>query len=116
MDQFTFDGHEISGADADGEELFRHTYQYDGLDEATGMYVFESADEGSGELTYLCLAPDSPASTYHIEFRYGSDLDALGSFDAGPYAYWMAAGIPVDADRAMVEDCIALFCTENLAG
>ena len=49
------------------------------------------------------------------EFRYGSDLDALGSFDAGTYAYWMAAGIPVDCDQAMVENCIALFCTENLA-
>ena len=115
VDRFTFDGSTFSGTDADGNELFRHEYRFAGMDETTGMYVFESVDTDSGEFRYFCLAPDTPAETYHVEFRYGSDLDALGSFDAGTYAYWMAAGIPVDCDQAMVENCIALFCTENLA-
>ncbi|MBQ9346309.1 MAG: hypothetical protein IJT94_03075 [Oscillibacter sp.] len=116
VNRFTFDGSTISGTDADGNELFRHEYRFTDMDENTGMAIFESTDADSGEFTFFCLAPDTPAETYHIEFRYGSDLDALGSFDAGPYAYWMAAGIPVDFDQTMVENCIALFCTENLAG
>ena len=115
MEQFTFDGSTFSGTDAEGNEVFQHEYTYAGTEEAMGMYVFESADADAGEFTYFCFAPDTPADTYHIEFRYGSDLDALGGFDTGTYAYWMAAGIPVDFDQTMVENCIALFCTENLA-
>ncbi|MFR1849839.1 MAG: helix-turn-helix domain-containing protein [Clostridium sp.] len=69
----------------------------------------------SGEFTYFCLAPDTPQSTYHIEFRYGSDLDELCKYDQGKYAYWMASGIPVDADEQMAKDAINLFCTENLS-
>lgn len=115
VDRFTFDGPVFSGTDGDGNELFRHEYRFTGLDENTGMSVWESVDADSGEFRYFCLAPDTPAETYHVEFRYGAGLDALGSFDAGPYAYWMAAGIPVDPDQAMVENCIALFCAENLA-
>ena len=100
----------------DGNVLFQHEYRFTGVDGNTGLYTFESVDADSGEFTYFCLAPDTPSATYHIEFRYGSNLDALGSFDSGPYAYWMAAGIPLDADEAMIENCITLFCTENLAG
>ena len=116
VSRFTFDGSAFSGTDADGKELFRHGYRFTGTDETTGMYVFESADADAGEFTYFYFAPDTPAETYHIEFRYGSNPDNLARFDAGPYAYWMAAGIPVNCDRTMIENCIELFCTENLAG
>ncbi|MBR0281567.1 MAG: hypothetical protein IJQ81_08250 [Oscillibacter sp.] len=116
VERFAFDGSVFSGTDADGKEAFRHEYRFTGMDENTGMYVFESADADAGEFTYFCFAPDTPAETYHIEFRYGSSRDSLSHFDAGPYAYWMAAGIPVDCDRSMIENCIALFCVENLAG
>ena len=116
VERFTFDGSVFSGTDADGKETFRHEYRFAGMDESTGMYVFESADADAGEFMYFCFAPDTPAETYHIEFRYGSDRDSLSHFDAGPYAYWMAAGIPVDCDRTMIENCIELFCAENLAG
>ena len=58
---------------------------------------------------------DTNTTTYHIEFRYGSDLDALGQYDAGPYAYWLASGISTDYDQTMIENCIELFCTENLS-
>ena len=61
------------------------------------------------------MMPDTPASTYHLEFRYGSDVDALTQYNAGPYAYWLAAGFPADADQAMIENVITLFCEENLA-
>ena len=34
---------------------------------------------------------------------------------AGEYAYWLAAGISVDYTKADVENCIQLFCKENLS-
>lgn len=105
----------IKGYDADGNELFSHTYHYVGMEEIRGLYEYESDDADSGEFTYFCMAPDTNTTTYHIEFRYGSDLDALGQYDAGPYAYWLASGISTDYDQTMIESCIELFCTENLS-
>ena len=105
----------IKGYDAAGNELFSHTYHYVGMEEIRGLYEFESDDADSGEFTYFCLAPDTSTTTYHIEFRYGSDLSALGQYDAGNYAYWLASGISTDYDQAMTENCIELFCTENLS-
>ena len=113
--QFTVDGTTISGTDKNGKELFRHTYHYVGMEEIRGLYIYESDDADSGEFTYFCMAPDTMNSTWHIEFRYGSDLDALGQYDAGNYAYWLAAGISVDYTQEDIENCIQLFCTENLS-
>ena len=114
----TFDGENsvISGTDKDGNELFSHTYHYIGMEPVRGLYEFESDDADSSEFTYFFLAPDTSAETYHIEFRYGSDADALGQYDAGDYAYWLASGISTDCDQTMIDNCIELFCTENLAG
>ena len=64
-----------------------------GMEETRGLYIYESDDADSGEFTYFCIAPDTMKTTWHIEFRYGSDLDALEKYDAGEYAYWLAAGI-----------------------
>lgn len=117
LDTLEFDGAsaEIKGYDANGDQLFSHKYHYIGMEEIRGLYEFESDDDDSGEFTYFCLAPDTSASTYHIEFRYGSDIDALGKYDAGNYAYWLASGISTEYDDAMIEKCIELFCTENLS-
>ena len=105
----------IKGYDAAGNEIFSHTYHYIGMEEIRGLCEYESDDADSGEFTYFCMAPDTNTTTYHIEFRYGSDLDALGQYDAGPYAYWLASGISTDYDQTMIENCIELFCTENLS-
>ena len=105
----------ISGIDQDGNVLFSHTYHYIGMESERGMYEFESDDADSGEFTYFFFAPDTSAETYHIEFRYGSDAEALSQYDAGDYAYWMASGISTDCDQTMIDNCIELFCTENLA-
>ncbi len=115
VEQFTFDGATISGADADGKELFRHSYHYAGMEEIRGLYVYESDDADSGEFTYFCMAPDTMDTTWHIEFRYGSDLEALGQYDAGDYAYWLASGISVDHTEEDVKNSILLFCGENLS-
>ena len=88
----TFDGETstISGTDKDGNELFSHTYHYIGMEPGHGLYEFQSDDADSGEFTYFFLAPDTSAETYHIEFRYGSDAEALSQYDTGEYAYWLA--------------------------
>ena len=106
----------ISGTDKDGNELFSHSYHYIGMEPIRGLYEFESDDADSDEFTYFFFAPDTSAETYHIEFRYGSDADALGQYDAGNYAYWLASGISTYCDAEMIDNCIELFCTENLAG
>lgn len=115
--KLTFDGDasEIKGYDADGNELFSHTYHYIGMEEIRGLYEYESDDDNSGEFRYFCIAPDTSATTYHIELRYGSDLEQLGQYDKGAYAYWLGSGISVDCDQAMIENCIKLFCEENLS-
>ncbi len=115
VNEFTFDENTISGVDADGNELFRHTYHYIGMEDIRGLYIYESDDADSGEFTYFCMAPDTMATTWHIEFRYGSDLEALGKYDADKYAYWLASGISTDCTESDISSCIELFCTENLS-
>lgn len=117
VSKLEFDGETstIKGYDADDNEVFSHTYHYIGKEEIRGLYEYESDDADSGEFTYFCIAPDTSATTYHIELRYGSDLEALGKYDAGNYAYWLSSGISTTYDQAMVENCIKLFCTENLS-
>lgn len=113
-----FDGDVISGTDENGDEVFSHTYAPAGEFSLGGMmdgYLYESQDPDSGEFTYFLLMPDTPASTQHIEFRYGSDLEDLAKYNEGRYAYWLAAGILKDCEPQMIEDVIALFCSENLA-
>ncbi len=117
VDQITFDGAVISGTLA-GETVFSHEYAYVSPLSLGGMmngYLYETADADAGEFKYFFMMPDTPASTYHLEFRYGSDVDALTEYATGPYAYWLAAGFTVDADQTMTENVIGLFCDENLA-
>ena len=116
--QFVFDGSHISGLDEKGGEVFSHEYAYVKDLSLGGMmdgYLYETSDENAGEFRYFLMMPDTPASTYHIEFRYGSDEDALAKYNEGAYAYWLAAGIPVNRDNALIENVIGLFAEENLA-
>ncbi len=113
----TFDGKTIRGADADGQQMFSHEYTYAGKLSLGGMmegYLYKTSDEDAGEFTYFYMMPDTPDTTFHLEFRYGSDVDALALYHDGPYAYWLAAGFPTDADEAMKENVISLFVLENL--
>lgn len=114
---FEFDGaaKTIKGYDKDENELFSHTYHYVGMEEVRGLYEFESDDADAGEFTYFYLAPDTNETTYHIEFRYGKDADELATYDAGEYAYWLASGISTEYDEEMIDNCIQLFCEENLS-
>ena len=114
----TFDGNRISGADENGTQVFSHEYTYVSKLLLAGMmegYLYETADEDAGEFKYFYMMPDTPATTYHLEFRYGSNVDDLAKYNEGPYAYWLVAGFPVDADEEMIKNVITLFCEENLA-
>lgn len=108
-------GNVIRGFDASGKELFSHTYQFIGMEELRGLYTYRTDDADAGEFTYFCIAPDTMETTWHIELRYGSDADALGRYDAGEYAYWLAAGISTDCDQDDISNVIGLFCEENLS-
>lgn len=86
------------------------------VDEENAQAAFDKLSSMvSGEFTYFCIAPDTSATTYHIEQCYGSDLEKLGQYDAGEYAYWLGSGISTDCDQTMIENCIKLFCEENLS-
>ena len=98
--------------------MFSHEYAYAGKLSLSGLmegYLFETADESAGEFKYFYMMPDTPATTYHLEFRYGSNTDDLSKYNEGSYAYWLAAGFPVDADEELIKNVITLFCEENLA-
>lgn len=114
VNEIQVDGSIIKGFDKNGNEIFSHKYQYIGMEETRGLYEYQSLDENSGEFTYFFFAPDTSDTTYHIEFRYGGDIEALSSYDTGKYAYWLASGISVEHDNTMVSNAINLFCTENL--
>lgn len=115
--QITVAGNRISGVDMEGNTVFDHAYRYVGDDELPGFAsfrVYESEDADSGEFTYFSFAPDTPAETYHIEFRYGSDREALSRLMEGPYAYWLAAGIMTPYAQEDIVNVVTLFCEENL--
>lgn len=129
VQSFTMNGSEITIHKNDGTSE-THSYQYlgtyqIGADEtmtwggetfcpAFDCEVYQATDD-AGEFTYFFFRDDTMATTYHIEFRYGSDLTALQQYMAGPYAYWLAAGIDANADAETIDNVIALFCTENLS-
>ena len=117
VSRITFDGTTISGTDENGGAVFSHEYTYAGHLSLAGMmegYLFETADEDAGEFKYFYMMPDTPATTYHLEFRYGSNTEDLAKYNEGPCAYWLAAGFPVDAGEEMIKDVITLFCLENM--
>ncbi len=121
VDTIQFDGSKISGT-KDGQEVFSHQYTYQGevtVGEGEMSFtgdLYKTSDENAGEFTYFIMRDDTPGKTQHIEFRYGSDLNELKGYVTGKYAYWLAAGIPVNSDEAFVKKCIDLFVTENLDG
>ena len=113
-----FEGKKISGLDETGATVFSHEYSFVEPASIAGMmngYLYRTEDADAGEFEYFFLLPDTPDTTFHTEFRYGSDPEALMLYNDGPYAYWLAADIPADRDEQMVQNVINLFCTENLA-
>ncbi|QIB67991.1 S-layer homology domain-containing protein [Aminipila butyrica] len=123
VSKITFNGTQISGIDKDGQNLFSHPYRYVGYKASTdqegfNFYIFESTSGNEDEYKYFALCPDTPATTHHIEFRYGRDMNELLQLYAGDYAYWMGSGIATsaltDPKEVTLEQVIGLFCLENM--
>lgn len=120
--EFAIEGNTISGVDGQGRELFRHSYHYlqdstvtyFGMEMPAAMHVYESDDASGDGFRYFAFSDDTPAGTYHLEFRYGGSLEGLTDYTEGEYAYWLASAISADYDDACMRDCITLFVTENL--
>lgn len=126
--QFTFKDDTAVIRLTDGTES-THTYEYLGqyyvgkgetlnwggveMDPSFPCDVYKSTDE-AGEFNYFFFRDDTMDSTYHIEFRYGSDLDELQGYFKGKYAYWLSAGMDSAADEKTIDNCISLFCLENM--
>ena len=108
-------GEEAAAAYADAPESAQF---YCGFTEGVAEITFAdgviSGVDESGEFTYFLLRTDTPASTCHIELRYGEDVSALLNYTECKYAYWMGSGIIKDCGDEVAENSIKLFCTENL--
>lgn len=115
VEKFVIDGDTITGLDAQGEQVFSHTYQKMDEDNGSGTIFYQSEDADSGEFTYFAFAPDTMETTYHLEFRYAENLDDLQSWYEGKYAYWNAGAIAENYDQATMKNVIELFATENLS-
>lgn len=77
VDKFVMDGHTITGLDAQGQEVFSHTYKLLDEENENGFIFYQSEDENSGQFTYFAFSPDTMETTYHLEFRYAEDLSDL---------------------------------------
>lgn len=112
--KFIFDGRNIKGINAGGKEVFSHDYTEIGYDKDTDTHKYKSDDGNMDEFAYFFFRSDSPSDTYHLEFRYGSDPEALAGLRTGRYAYWMAAAVR-EGNNADCEEAVRLFVKENLS-
>ncbi|MBE6331230.1 MAG: hypothetical protein E7070_02815 [Bacteroidales bacterium] len=111
--KFVIDGKKITGLDANSKVVFSHEYTQ--IDEKNGCYYLKSDDGNEDQFKYFFFMGDTPAETYHLEFRYGNDSVAFRDFFSGQYAYWLASAMLEDETEANRKACIKLFCDENLA-
>ena len=98
IDKFVMDGHTITGLDAQGQEVFSHTYKL--LDEKNenGFIFYQSEDENSGEFTYFAFSPDTMETTYH----WSSAMQRIWMiFKAGSRVI-MPIGMPPRLRRTMI--------------
>ncbi len=124
ISSISIEGNTISGFDADGNEVFSHTYTY--IDEepimvsgtameGMSLHIYH-ADAEDDAFTLFSFADDTPGETYHTEFRYGPTREGIGDYFEGDYAYWLVGAISADyAESSMMQDCIKLFVDENMA-
>lgn len=116
------DGRSVTYTRSNGSTIF-HKYKYEKDAVATGArnidgFLFKSMDDMSDEYKYLFVTRDTPATTYHVEFRYAAtEEDALKLSD-GTCKNWMAAGISVnalnEADDITVRKAIAQIIMDTL--
>ena len=107
LDTLTIDGHTISGADENGNTIFSHTYDYIGTDDM-GFFEYKSADNDSGPFTYFLFVPSKTMErSWHLELRYGENIEALRQPVSQEYGSWMVYVIDVGYDESTAENAIA---------
>ena len=113
--QFVMDGDVITGLDAEGNEVFSHSYHTIDVDCDEDFLFYQTDDADAGQFSYFAFSPDTMEDTWHLEFRYAEDLNDLQSWFEGNYAYWNVGAIAEDATEEQVLAAINLFATENLS-
>ena len=114
--KMTIEGNVISGVDAEGNEIFRHTYApVEVENNENGFIFYKTEDENAGQFTYFAFGSDTMAETFHLEFRYAEDLADLMSWFEGNYAYWNVGTIAENYTEEEILGAINLFATENLS-
>ncbi len=78
--QFVMDGDKITGLDAEGNEVFSHTYHPIDVECEEDFLFYQTDDEDAGQFTYFAFSPDTMETTYHLEFRYAEDVCELLSW------------------------------------
>lgn len=118
LKEFRISGNTISGYDANNKLVFSHEYESKGLMPyveypSFSFHVYQSKDGNNDEFKYFVFTDDCIQESFHLEFRYGSDLDALRTYYSGKYGYWLASAIQKEPSDKLVYDVIDLFIKEN---
>ena len=92
---------------------------YAGFEMAMDGYLYEAQEADAGMFKYLLMFPDTPDTTFHLEFRYGETEADVCSLLEGPCGCWVGAAIAASAlaeeDEDTLQKVISLFVVENLA-
>ena len=121
------DGSEVNFTLNSGKKI-THTYSFvketamtgniEGQEVAMGGYLYKSNDGNKDEFAYLFMAPDTPATTYHLELRYGDSEENILKLIDGKYKNWVASCLPSaalkDQQETGIQQVLALFVLENL--
>ena len=92
---------------------------YQGMEMAMDGYLYQATDDVNDEYEYLLMFPDTPDTTYHLEFRYGPTKEEVTDLLGGARGYWVASAIETkaltEANEETLQNVISLFVVENLA-
>ena len=123
------DGTEVTFTRKDGSTV-KHTYEFVKKADASGAteagqqmnmngYLYKSKDNNTDDFAYLFMCPDTPATTYHLEFRWGDTEENILKLTDGKYKNWLAAGLSAgaltDPNETLLQQVIALFVIENVS-
>ena len=123
------DGTEVTFTLKDGSTV-KHTYEFVKMADASGAteagqqmnmngYLYKSKDGNTDDFAYLFMCPDTPATTYHLEFRWGDTEENILKLTDGKYKNWLAAGFSAEAltdpNETLLQQVIALFVIENVS-
>ena len=125
---FGEDGKTVTYKKNDGTTV-SHEYEYVKEAAAKGMYgeyememeghLYKAKDDNDDGFEYLLMFPDTPDTTYHLEFRYADTEANVLSLTSGEYGYWVGSAIKSsalsEANEATLQNVISLFVVENLA-